>query len=340
MLPQLTDFYELADGSVQIEFCAAAVSTLVRNWKVKALLLGLASRAPGGPAVYRRVQDVQAQRCDDAEDMLERALDMLDLYRAGGGQIAGRDFLEIGTGWCPWVPLMLSLTGARRVVTFDVNPWLSHQTAVKTTGALLARVEQVARNLSLDAADIQRALVPAIAATSLDAWLTASRITYLPRTEFGDAEFPSDSFDAVLSSNVLEHVPLAGLDAIHRESARVLRPGGLVAHRFNPQDHFSFTDPSICGANFLRFSEAEWKWIGGSGLAYHNRLRCLQHRRMVESAGFTIAYCRTRPDPEARLAIDTGRLSVDRAFEGMSPAELTDDYMWVVARKPAVSNAQ
>ena len=38
------------------------------------------------------------------------------------------------------------------------------------------------------------------------------------------------------------------------EAKRVLRPGGLAVHRFNPQDHFARRRPSITGANFLRFS--------------------------------------------------------------------------------------
>jgi hypothetical protein len=322
-----------------VEPCAVAVLGLARSWKVKALLLGLASRAPGGTAVYRRIQDIQAQRRPDADQMLERALDLAALYRDGGGTIEGRDFLEVGTGWCPWVPLVLMAGGARGVVTLDVNPWLSHRTAVKTTRALLARTGRVAERLQLDARRIERLLGSAAAAGSLDAWMAATGIRYLALTDMCKAALPAESCDGVLSSNVLEHVPPDGLSAIHRESARVLRQGGLIAHRFNPQDHFSFTDRTITGANFLQFSQAEWRWLGGAGLAYHNRLRCPQHRRLIEDAGFEVTHRRTRPDPAAKQAIETGRLKVHADFAGMSPAELTDDYMWVVARKAGVTTS-
>ena len=42
--------------------------------------------------------------------------------------------------------------------------------------------------------------------------------------------FPSASFDCVVSSHVLGHVPFDQKPAVHAEIARVLRPGGVSAH--------------------------------------------------------------------------------------------------------------
>jgi SAM-dependent methyltransferase len=263
--------------------------------------------------------------------MLERALDLISLYETTSGPTRGRDFLEIGTGWCPWVPLLLRLTEARRIVTVDVNPWLSIKTAVRTTEALLDRAGKVGAALRLDPQAVYERLRSATSATSLAEWLAATEIAY-HGVEVQGAGLPAHSVDAVLSSNVLEHVAPSGLRAIHRESARILRPGGVVAHRFNPQDHFSEGDRTITGANFLQYSEASWRWLGGSGLAYHNRIRCPQHVSLMREAGFEIVYSRTRPDLIARDAVKSGRLSVHTDFAGMTPDELTDDYMWVVAR--------
>jgi SAM-dependent methyltransferase len=307
---------------------------LRKNWRLKAVLMALASRVPGGVLAYRFVQDRQAQRLNDADGLLARSLDLLALYDDGGGEIRGKDCLEIGTGWCPWLPLLLKVKGARRVVTLDLNPWLSIRTAYGTTRALAERIDRVAERLEVPRGDIEKVLDPALRAKNLQEWLAAVDVEYLPKTELQRAAFAAESFDAVFSSNVLEHVDANCLGALHRESARILRSGGIVAHRFNPQDHFSFGDPTITGANFLKYSPAAWKWIGGSGLAYHNRLRCRQHRQLIDDAGFSVELQRTRPDRKAQQAIDAGRLLVHADFSGMSSAELTDDYMWVVARKP------
>jgi hypothetical protein len=315
-----------------VEPMVVSAAAFIRTWRLKALALSLASYSPGGPALYRYLQDIQARRRQDADEMLARAIDLFTLYRQAGGRMAGADFLEIGTGWCPWVPLLLRLAGARHVVTLDVNPWLSRETALCTTKDLLDRRKAVASHLAIDADVVTQLLTPALSAPTLEAWLGVVGVKYLAETDVCAAGLEQNGFDGILSSNVLEHVSPEGLVAIHRESGGLLRDGGLIAHRFNPQDHFSFSDLSITGANFLQFSARQWRLLA-SGLAYHNRLRCRQHRQLVETTGLAVIYERTRPDEAARRAIEEGHLRVHDDFLGMSAEELSDDYMWLVARK-------
>jgi SAM-dependent methyltransferase len=304
----------------------------VAGWRIKAHVLAVASRTPGGRALYQRYSGIKAGRMHDAEEMFGRACDLLDLYRHSGGVLSGRDCLEIGTGWCPWVPLLLSVGGAHRIVTVDINPWLTLRTAVATTRAVLARREVIANMLGGSAGAGMRRLEEAEQARSLNDWLSMVGVVY-HHADLLTAGLPAGSFDLVVSSNVLEHVPPGVLKAIHTESDRLLRAGGRIVHRFNPQDHFAGGDSSITGANFVQFSESEWRWLGGSGLSYHNRLRCRQHRVLIEQAGFDVVVARTRPDPAARRAIETGALRVHPDFAGFDSVDLTDDYMWVVAQK-------
>ena len=302
------------------------------NWKLKANLLVLLERVPAGPAAYSAVQNLRAARSVDADEMLGRAVDLLSLYREAGGRLPSSHCVEIGTGWCPWLPLLLRLGGADQVLTIDVNPWLSHRTALATTRELHARAERAAHVLDRDPEWIRTQLTPLLAARSLADWLAASGIDYRSPADARALDVPDASVDAVLSSNVLEHVAAADLARLHLEAKRVLRSGGLAVHRFNPQDHFAPGDPSITGANFLRFSPQEWRRLGGEGLAPHNRLRCVQHAGLVEHAGLAIVVARTRPDERARLAIESGALPVHQDFAGMSPSQLSDDYMWLAAR--------
>ena len=219
-----------------------------------------------------------------------------------------------------------------RVLTLDVNPWLSHDTAVATTRDLHARADRTAAAIGREPEWVRAQLTPLLSAPTLTAWLEASAIDYLCPGDARALELPDASIDAVLSSNVLEHVSAGDLSKLHVEAKRVLRPGGLAVHRFNPQDHFAAGDSSITGANFLQFSQPQWRRLGGEGLAPHNRLRCVQHARLVEDAGLELVVSRTRKDERARLAIESGALPVHPDFAGMSPEQLTDDYMWLAAR--------
>jgi SAM-dependent methyltransferase len=302
------------------------------NWKLKANLLVLLERVPAGPAAYSAVQNLRASRGFDADEMLSRSLDLLALYGEAGGLLPPGRCVEIGTGWCPWLPLLLRLGGASEVLTIDVNPWLSHRTALATTRELLARAERVAPTVGRDPADVRAQLRPLLDTTSLRAWLDKSAIDYRSPADARALDLSSGSVDAVLSSNVLEHVATADLAQLHAEARRVLRPGGLAVHRFNPQDHFAAGDRSITGANFLRYSAAEWRRLGGEGLAPHNRLRCVQHAQLVADAGLEIVVSRTRGDDRARAAIESGALPVHDDFAGMDARQLSDDYMWMAAR--------
>jgi len=304
------------------------------HWKLKAHALATLSRAPGGWRLYRWATNSRAARSPDVDEMLTRGLDVLGMIDEVGASVDGRDCLEVGTGWCPWVPLLLVLKGARTVLTIDVNEYLTLGSAIATTRRLIARADRAAAATARSTDDIRARLAPALESRSLAEWLSATGIDYVV-ADIATLARPSATVDFVLSSNVLEHVPPDGLRAIHRESVRLLRPNGLAVHRFNPEDHFRQFDRSITGANFLQFSEQEWYWLGGSGLGYHNRLRCPEHRRLMVDAGLEIVWERTREDVAAREAIETGRLPVHEAFRHMSPKDLSDDYMWIVASKPA-----
>jgi SAM-dependent methyltransferase len=66
--------------------------------------------------------------------------------------------------------------------------------------------------------------------TAVDIEASADRSRYFPVALYdGQAlPFPSESFDAIYSSNVLEHV--ADFGALQGELARVLSPGGVAVH--------------------------------------------------------------------------------------------------------------
>jgi SAM-dependent methyltransferase len=305
------------------------------RWEVKAAIQATLSRVPMGYALHRKLQDLAGSSRLEIDVQYPRKRQFLQRARDRGLPLEGRAFLEIGTGWHPLLPLLLSLLGAGRVVTIDVNPWLTRSSLEETLGAVRAVAERVEADFGVPAArcrELADALAARAAKETPAAALRAARVEYARpvdarKTPFGDGEF-----DYVVSSNVLEHVPPEVIRAMVRESRRLLKPGGLNLHHVNPGDHFSF-DPRITSVNFLRYSPRAWHFIGGSGLAYHNRLRCVDYARLFEEAGFEVVYREAEVDPAALAALAEGRVRPHAAFDGYSAEELSEHVIDVFARR-------
>jgi hypothetical protein len=304
------------------------------NWKLKAHSLALLSRLPAGRGTYHWMQRVLGTTNLQVDESIRRSLEVITLAREAGANLADGTWLEVGTGWRPLLPFVLFLIGVKRIITLDVNPWLTERYAFETFAALEGQLERLAAETGQPAVEVRSRYQRIRQCGSRPAGLLqACHIEYRCPADAGATGLPDKSADVVCSSNVLEHITPFELSRIHRESFRILREDGLAVHRLNPADHFSHVDSSITGANFLRYSEAQWRWYGGTGLAYHNRLRCPQHERLLTEAGFGIEISRVRTDERTVVAIVSGALPVHRDFSGFSAEELAADYMWLVGWK-------
>src|SRR6056297_916615 len=98
---------------------------LQMNWRYKAFILSVLSRSPVGKTVYLQLQRCLGTTRPQPKRDLTRAVELIEMIREVGQSISGSDCFEIGTGWHPFTPLALYLTGAKRIDTCDINPWLS-----------------------------------------------------------------------------------------------------------------------------------------------------------------------------------------------------------------------
>jgi hypothetical protein len=304
------------------------------NWKFRALSFALLSRMPGGIKLYHFAQKRYRLRRFNGKVSTERALEIVRLIQDAGACLNECEVVEIGTGWRPVLPYVLYLLGAKRIRTYDINRWLTRDYALDTWRAMEDNLETISTLSGRSSFDVKSAYYEAeIEGLDLDKLLQALRITYKSPEHFENSQIRSDSVDFVVSSNVLEHIPADLLSRMHKESHRILRGSALCVHRFNPQDHFAELDPSISNINFLRFSEKKWQWYGGSGLAYHNRLRSSDHRKLFESAGFNMECYQNRIDERSRDLLKSGLFPLDSKFIGYSIEDLATDYVWALGRK-------
>ena len=310
-------------------------------WILKAVALNLMSRLPLHEQAHFHLQRLLGKHRLDAPEMFRRALELFGLLRHAGVSVEGAAVLEIGTGWFPFVPVMAHLLGAAEVVTVDIHPWLKRRNLVRTIESLGGRLVALAETTRCDPAIVrerhQSMRLLARKARSLSEMLDALHIRYLKKCDITRGGLENDSMDVVLSSNVLEHVPPATLSRMHREIARLLREKGYAVHRFNPGDHFEgFTGSSI---HFLRYGERSWRWLGGYGLSYHNRMRSCEHATCVRDSGLSLSLWADRVDEKATAQVREGRATLDPRFVGLPVESVCASYTWFVARKDASRSA-
>jgi hypothetical protein len=312
------------------------------RWQAKAAVQAILSRLPVGHRLHRRLQDVSGTATFRAEREYRRKADLLGRMRDQGLPIEGRTFMEVGTGWHPVLPLLLVLLGADRVVTTDVNPWLTPRSLRET----LTGLDEMADALEADfgvPADRSRAELRRVAGVAgehpaeVDAPLRAAGVQYVL---LANGALATDGrFDYVVSTNVLSHIPPPVLEDMAGSWRGLLKPGGWAVHHLSPGDHFA-SDPRITTANFLKFSPRAWRYIGGSGIAYHNRLRCVDFSRLLERHGFEIAYDERTVDEQALAALRSGELTPHETFAGYLPEELAAYMSDVFARyRPGASES-
>ncbi len=228
--------------------------------------------------------------------------------------------LEIGTGWYPVVPLGMFLCGADSVTTIDLSRFMNEprfRTALKKyydsyrAGKLIPLLPSASEErLKILIDEVENP-----ACNSLGSFLEKFRIEY----HVADARkvpFKDDSFDLITSNNTFEHIYPSALEGILLEFKRICKKGGVMSHSIDLSDHFAHMDTSITIYNFLKYSEAEWKWINNS-IQPMNRLRIYDYKEMYRRVSIPITLEINR---EFDLEI-YNKVKVDKMFSGHKPEE-------------------
>jgi len=305
------------------------------HWKIKGCAQKALDAIPGGEHLNDRLQMVGGLRHFDqniavkVSDWLQTCQYLSDVRFS----IPGTTIVEIGTGWYPVLPICFTFAGAAFIKTYDIHRHMSPRLTKRALGCLEPHLEAIARCCAEGSAEVRKKWQPLAAAADTAEMLRRAGIEYFAPGDARQTGIVANTVDLVYSNSVFEHVPSQAILEILRESRRILKPGGLALHNIGCNDHYAFFDRSISFVNFLRFTEAEWRFWNNS-IQYQNRLRAPQFLSLASEAGLKVIYQRTHVRPGCREALKNG-LTVAPEFQEFSPEDLATTTLDFISQKVA-----
>jgi SAM-dependent methyltransferase len=195
--------------------------------------------------------------------------------------------LELGTGWIHAYSLYPALLRDLDIHCVDV--W-DNRSLVALKAAVLAAQEGIARIPDASAEALSRArerIRRVEVASSFDEIYRALNITYCISGD-GLIDRPTDSFDAIYSMDVLEHVAANKFRQCATHWQRLLRPGGRFIAQLGLDDHLAHFDSAKNPKHYLRHSERLWHLLLENDLQYVNRLTATQIIEALRAAGLQV----------------------------------------------------
>jgi SAM-dependent methyltransferase len=290
----------------------------------------LFSISPQTLKLYRLLGNVvlerQRLRSGLPERYVERARRLLEVCERHGIIRDGGRALEVGTGWVHWEGMILGMLYGVEVTLFDVwdnRLWNTYRQYFEQFANIADR-ELLMRPAQRERA--QRLLHAISQARSFDEVYRLIGAQYVINPNGTLQQFADESFDVVVSCDVLEHVERCIVPEVIQDFHRVLRPGGYAIHQIDIADHFAYFVPSVSRKNYYKYSDATWERYFENKVQYFNRVQRPEWLEWFRDAGFELV-------EEDLLLEAIGSIAVDQRYQGLSKQDHECMTMRVVYRK-------
>lgn len=239
----------------------------------------------------------------------------------------GGKVLEIGTGWVHWEGMIIRLFYDVELTLFDVwdnRLWKAFKQYFEQFEKVIDR--------ELDMSPMQREQAHKLLATiskasSFDDVYQQLGAKYVINPAGTLEQFGDESFDAIVSCDVLEHIDRRILPDFFRDFYRILKSGGYCIHQIDLADHFAYFVPSASRKNYYRYSDKTWGRFFENKVQYFNRVQRPEWSGLFQNAGFEIV-------EENLLLENIDPIKIDEKYKDLSRQDLECMTMRVVYRKP------
>lgn len=239
------------------------------NWRLKVVKRAVLARVPFGNMLRRLKRRLFGYEPDPAKlhNTLSNYAQMKAVLATEGRLFEGASVLEIGSGWFPTIPIMLTLDGAKHITMSDLTRHMDDVTFAATMEFLQNTFPE---NLRLQ--DITR--------------FDELPVVYM--APFDASAIADESIDFVISRTVLEHIAPKDLADLLAALRPKLVPDGLMVHVIDNSDHLEHSDKSVSKINFLTWTERKHALVNVLMKGGENRLRHHEYLHIFERAGFRV----------------------------------------------------
>jgi SAM-dependent methyltransferase len=140
-------------------------------------------------------------------------------------------------------------------------------------------------------------------------------------------QFKDESFDAIISCDVLEHVSRHILPGFIQDFYRLIKPNGYMVHQIDIADHFAYFAPSASRKQYYKYSDTMWERRFENKVQYFNRVQRPEWLDLFRGAGFELV-------EENLLSETISTTKLDDQYKNLSKQDLECMTMRVVYKKP------
>jgi len=219
----------------------------------------------------------------------------------------GPTVFEVGTGRTVNAPLAFWLSGAREVITYDLNNYLVDELITESIEQLKGNrliYEEMFHKYGIQL--IEERWQNLLSSKSNTDVFKMANINYVSPGDASRTGLPTSTIDMHTSINVLEHIPHPDLIGILIEAYRITKPSGILAHQIDPSDHFSHSDKRLSSINFLKYDDNNWKNLAGNKFMFQNRLRASEYIELFNNTNFELLSSDPTVSEEAINTLNSG----------------------------------
>jgi SAM-dependent methyltransferase len=288
------------------------------------------SHFPGGKYIYRGVSKVVNAGDRSKRRLVGTPTSYRLVRKARELTPPGGTVLDVGTGWHHHEGFLLYLCGDYKIYLFDVEDKASIDYIKTYIQHLLDNVDEVVRELGVDADVVRRKLQPLLALSREEIY-RACNFTLCITDQTNQPFLPVGSVDFMVSNCVLTHIPPPILQPELAALRLMLKPHGLMYMMIGHDDHWSFHDHSVNQFNYYRYPDKFYSRLFDTSFEYQNRMVKSEWMPVFTAAGLKVVDYWGRVTEESRQDI-RNLPHIDERFSRYSLDELATVHSYFLLR--------